>query len=363
MNALLTFATALIAVATLAPLLSMRAWWVRDFDFPRLQIACLAGLLIVVEAALKPAGPLAMTRLAILAGCVAYQLWWILPYTRLWRREVLPAGTVSRDCRLRILSANVLMDNRNAAAVVAQVRHWRPDIFVALETDHWWQSQLDTLKDDYPHTLQCPLPNRYGMSLYCRLPLIDPEIQFLLADDVPSMHFMVRLPCRAEVVVHCIHPTPPSPTENPSSSERDAELIVVGRAVAGHRRPVVVAGDLNDVAWSRTTRLFRKISGLLDPRVGRGMFNTFHADYVFFRWPLDHLFHSDEFCLVDMRRLGKTGSDHFPILVELALKAEAAERQEGLEADEEDRARARETLAEEEVAPSEVHQPADDQRH
>ena len=42
-----------------------------------------------------------------------------------------------------------------------------------------------------------------------------------------------------------------------------------------------MTGLLNGVAWSETTRLIRKISGLLDPRVGRQKFSTFHTDFWF----------------------------------------------------------------------------------
>jgi endonuclease/exonuclease/phosphatase (EEP) superfamily protein YafD len=128
-------------------------------------------------------------------------------------------------------------------------------------------------------------------------------------------------------------------------------------AEAEQGQPVIVAGDLNDVAWSPTTRLFRKISGMLDPRVGRGMFNTFHAKYPFMRWPLDHLFHSDHFALVRMERLPTFGSDHFPILIELALVPGLEHHQEGLQADADDHREADEKTQAKGVDGDDVHTP------
>ncbi len=66
------------------------------------------------------------------------------------------------------------------------------------------------------------------------------------------------------------------------------------------------------------------------------MYNTFHASYPFLRWPLDHLFHSDHFAVVNLARLPAFGSDHFPILVEIAFVKNLDREQEGLTPDEGD---------------------------
>jgi endonuclease/exonuclease/phosphatase (EEP) superfamily protein YafD len=144
--------------------------------------------------------------------------------------------------------------------------------------------------------------------------------------------------------VHCVHPRPPAPREASSSAERDAELLLVAKAVAAAGRPAIVIGDLNDVAWSATTRLFQKVSGMLDPRVGRGMFSTFHAKHPWLRWPLDHIFMSPEFTVVSLRRLDYFGSDHFPIHAELAYCPPAAAVQQAPRADAEDREVAEEKI-------------------
>ncbi|MGE0082497.1 MAG: endonuclease/exonuclease/phosphatase family protein [Thiohalomonadaceae bacterium] len=318
-------AVVLIAVAVFAasvvPLVRREAWWVRVFDFPRLQFLLLAlmvfALVRVTDQASTWPG-----RLALLAASAAalIQAARVFPYTPLAPREVMDARQAAPEDTLSLLIANVLMDNHASDAMLALVRACRPDLVLLLEPDAWWEAQMRPLEADWPHTVKRPLENESGMLLYSRLPLIEPETLYRLRDGIPSMRTQVQLPSGAQVSLHCVHPEPPSPTEAPTSLPRDAELLMVGREVKAHGGPTIVAGDLNDVAWSYTTRLFQKISGLLDPRRGRGMFNTFNAKVPLMRWPLDHVFHSGHFLLAEIRRLPAFGSDHFPVYVRLSLQ-------------------------------------------
>ena len=331
------FATIIIVIFTLLPIWRYEAWWVRSLDFPRLQLLVISILLLLLEMIVLDLSQLTTWGLLVATMlCFAYHAWWILPYTRVFPVEVKSAVSADSRTSLRIMTANVLTPNRNAKALIELVRENAPDILVTLESDAWWQARLDTLEPDYPHTIKCPLDNLYGMHVYSKLRLTDSHIEYLVEPEIPSIHALVNLPSGQKIRTHFLHPAPPSPTENEESSERDAELIIVAKSVAETDAPVIVTGDLNDVAWSETTRLFRKISGLLDPRIGRGMFNTFHADYWFIRWPLDHLFHSDHFTLSRIFRLRGFGSDHFALFTELVLEGKRDEQQSSLKANEDD---------------------------
>lgn len=355
----LTFLTLVLVLLTLAPLLHYQAWWIRVWDFPRLQLAILAAGFMLVCLCFSSQHGQALVLALINAGCAAYQCWWIYPYTSFSPKQVKDHRGYSDALRLRVMVSNVLTPNRQAPRLLAQVQAEQPDVLIALETDRWWQSQLDVLSADYPYSLKCPQDNLYGMHVYSRLPLKDAEIQFLVDDEIPSMHMLVQLDEQTDVRLHCVHPMPPSPTESEESTDRDAELVLVGKSVASAVQPVIVTGDLNDVAWSRTTQLFLKISGLLDPRRGRGMFCTFHAGYPFLRWPLDHVFHSQHFVLASIRRLQNMGSDHFPILIDLVYSPLKGKQQESLEKDAEDEADAQEIMAATESTADEVHAPGE----
>jgi endonuclease/exonuclease/phosphatase (EEP) superfamily protein YafD len=354
-------ATGILSFLTLLPLWRHEAWWVRSMDFPRLQLSVILLLLLVLESLLLDLShPSTWGLLGVVLLCLVYQAWWIVPYTRLFPVEVKSAINADSQKTIRIMTANVLTPNRNANALIQLVRENAPDVLVTFESDAWWQAKLDTLEPDYPHTIKCPLDNLYGMHVYSKLRMADSHIEYLVEPDIPSMHTLVSLPSGQKIRTHFLHPAPPSPTENEESSERDAELIIVAKSVAETDAPVIVTGDLNDVAWSETTRLFRKISGLLDPRIGRGMFNTFHAGYWFIRWPLDHLFHSDHFTLSRICRFSGFGSDHFALFTELALEVARNEHQGRIKAEADDYAWAKDKADDQGVSEEDVPRPESD---
>ena len=321
----------LVAFLTAWGWLPFDNWWVRGVEFPRIQILVLGimawiGMLLFGSEWQQGQWSLFIA----LTITLIFQLRMVLPYTLLYKKEVKNANitATSRDDQLKIMVSNVLTTNNKTQKLIDLVNKEQPDILITLETDKKWQQALTAIEPNYPYTVKIPLDNLYGMHLYSKLELINPEVKYLMIDDIPSIHTQLRLRNGCEVWLYCLHPMPPSPTEADKSTTRDAELLLVGRHIKEHNQKAILAGDLNDVAWSKTTRRFQRISGLLDPRIGRHFINTFHVSYPFLRWALDHIFHSPCFTLVDMKRLPSIGSDHFPVLTTLQYEPEKTYEQQ-----------------------------------
>lgn len=320
-----------IAFVTIWGWLPLDNWWVRGVEFPRIQIMVLGliawiGMLLFWSEWEGGQGLL----FVILSITLAFQLRMILPYTKLWKKEVQSAHDKpeGQAHQLKIMVSNVLTPNDQTQKLVDLVNQKQPDILITLESDLKWERALEQIESDYPYTVKVPLDNLYGMHLYSKLELIDPEVKYLIIDDIPSIHSQLRLQGGRVIWLYCLHPMPPSPTEADKSTTRDAELLMVGKHIKENEKTAILAGDLNDVAWSKTTRRFQRISGLLDPRVGRSFINTFHVKYPFLRWALDHIFHSACFTVVDIQRMPSIGSDHFPVMTTLQYQPEVASEQE-----------------------------------
>ncbi|WP_442892443.1 endonuclease/exonuclease/phosphatase family protein [Acinetobacter sp. USHLN143] len=324
-------------------------WWIRGADFPRLQILVLGFIAFVLFLVLEhPWNWLNQLLFVGLMAALAYQLKMVLPYTFVWKKQVkqVKQDQIDPQRQISLMVCNVLTTNSKYHLLIEQIQIHQPDLVLTLETDQNWQNALSVIEADYPYRVPVPLDNLYGMHLYSKLELSETEVKFILSDEIPSIHTTVILRSGQPVQLYCLHPKPPSPTEAKDSTLRDAELLIVGDQIKDLDESCIVMGDLNDVAWSRTTRLFQRISGLLDPRVGRHYVNTFHADYPFFRWSLDHVFHSTDFALVHMERLPHVGSDHFPVFLVLQTGRVFEHIQEELEQTDKDEQEAQKAIEE-----------------
>jgi len=251
---------------------------------------------------------------------------------------MLKAGRPLADQQLKLLVSNVYEHNENYKGCLEVIEKANPDVILLLETNQRWKEAVKPLDASYPYSIKVPLENTYGMLFYSKFPLRNEEVRYLVEVDIPSIHTQLQLPSGNWVQCYGLHPTPPVPNENPRSTERDKELLLVADMAKDHQLPVLVFGDLNDVAWSYTTNLFLKMSGLLDPRRGRAFLNTFHAKYPLLRFPLDHVFCSTDFKLIEIKRLENYNSDHFPVFIHLQLEeiAESQQEENKLDADQED---------------------------
>lgn len=315
---------------TIKPFIRSANWFIRLGDFPRLQVLGLLAVSLVVHLLyFNLVNVLDYVFVLVLLACITHQLRLILPFTSVHPKEVQNAREPDLDdTNISVLIFNVLMENTNYAGVLQFIKERKADVVLLAEPNKVWAKNLASLSEIYPFQVSHLLENHYGIMLFSQLEIHDTEIQFIIQKDIPSIHTQIRLRSGDDIAFHGVHPRPPVPEERGRSTERDGELLLVGKAVRESNLPCIVAGDLNDAAWSYTTRLFKRISGLLDPRVGRGFFNTFHAQYRLFRLPLDHVFHSHHFRLIEMLRIKKScGSDHFPVWIHLSYEKDAAAHQ------------------------------------
>ncbi|MEX0824800.1 MAG: endonuclease/exonuclease/phosphatase family protein [Pirellulaceae bacterium] len=333
-------------------------WFIRGWDFPRVQIItlgiiCLATYFTVrllTDANVFGRSWQWPDTAVVLLGCglIIWHLVQVINYTPLGRRQVLQTTSPDDERAIRLVVSNVEFENENYDLWLAVIGRAEADMVIAVEVDERWLRAIESLRAEFPFEIAQPQDNWYGMLVLSKLPLADIATRFLVEKDIPSIHMTVELRSGQRIRISAIHPRPPEPVRGNDSDHRDAELVVLAREMEDESLPTIVGGDLNDVAWSSTTRLFLRLSRLLDPRRGRGFFNTFHAKHFWLRFPLDHVFHSREFTLRKLERLAFVGSDHFPMLIELQYEPTEKAEQPPMELDEDHEEQAEEIVEREE---------------
>jgi len=276
------------------------AAWPGDMIAPfrvQLAIAALVGFGLALA--------LRRLRIVVLAG-VALAAMLVPMAMRLVDRPTLAESGAGRT--ISLVFANVLLDNRQYDRVVALARAQDSDIFAAAETTAEWVTELDRLKDRYPHSFAPTDLGGFGVAFYAKRPF-SATLERAGTRKLP----LIRADF-GDMVVFVVHPMPPA-SERLTRDNREY-LEAVAKLVAAETLPVIIAGDMNTTLWSRN------IGPLLAAKVQwpaqSGMAYTWPVGRPWMAVQIDHVLTlgatAGRFSV-----LGDVGSDHYPVRADIVL--------------------------------------------
>lgn len=255
---------------------------------------------------------------AALAIVVFHCHWVLLP---LLPRS--PPSTAGRS--LRVASANLLVVNETPAALAAELDRLDADVYFLQELSSDWDNELERLGfwRRYPFNQRYTGEDAFGAAIAARLPVRN--LQVFWSAELPQMRGVLRLDDR-DVELLCIHLLPPRTQEYTRYYHQGAEqLLDIVRRL--ERRSFIVAGDFNSTPDSDFATRMRDLADDSWEAGGRGFGFGFTWPNGMFPVPpvrLDHVFVSHDFGVVGARVGEGAGSDHRPIVADLARRSTLA---------------------------------------
>ncbi|GAB2893673.1 endonuclease/exonuclease/phosphatase family protein [Uliginosibacterium flavum] len=214
---------------------------------------------------------------------------------------------------LSVVSANVHLENDDAQSLRRWLGVTRPDVVILLEVSPAYAAGLQGLSD-YPHQQLLTQEGPFSMALLSRHPLFGVEV-LRDADGIPGLAASLDV-AGQRVRILAEHPMPP--LSRYDHVQRNQKLAARAAEAAASALPSVLAGDLNATPWSSAFaglagQGLRRASGITPtwPAIGR----------AFPGIPIDHVLVSSHWAVVSTARGPDLGSDHYPVLVRLALPA------------------------------------------
>ncbi len=272
--------------------------------------ATVAGVLLAIVCVLLRM----RIRSAAACGLAALHLFPVLPYVVPSERsgsQGLPS--------VRLLQVNVNTANRQHEAVEKLVMDRKPDVLALLEVNERWLAALGSLHRRYPHRIERPQNDNFGIALFSRFPLDDLRFRRLHHDGVYMIVGRFSLGSTPVTLV-VAHPVPPVGAAY--SALRNGQLDELSEVVQGFEESeIILLGDLNTSPWSPVYRRFERSSGLRNGARGLGLRPTWPTGFRPLMIPLDHCLLSPGLRALSLETGPEVGSDHLPVLVEIVPSA------------------------------------------
>jgi endonuclease/exonuclease/phosphatase (EEP) superfamily protein YafD len=313
LSALVIVATLALVLLSFGALIETNAWWVRMTDFPRIHyLIGLILLLVFLAVARFMNGKLRLVLAVLALAAALYNERKLSPYFGLGDTAALAC---EEGDSFSLMVANVRKGNRSADALLRLVDQYSPDLFLAMETNEWWDEQLAALDSTMPHKAQRITGGFFGMHLFSQLPIQQTEVIFPVDQDAPAILTDVALRSGKSIRFIGLHPRPPHPGE--ASTGRDGQLMWAALQARDSKMPTVIGGDLNAVPWEVSIERLQRVGGFIDPRERHGYHATYDAKSWVMYWPLDQILHQAGLSVVSFTVLPSFGSDHYPVMATL----------------------------------------------
>ena len=146
MNYFFYIAGGILLLFSLVPMVRKNHWYIRAFDFPRLQVFYLLLALAVTYLLLPNIKQWNYWYLLVLAIAMVALLYRIVPYTPfapVQTKRVTDKENKPQDVRLMVY--NVLMYNKEYESTLDLIKKVDPDILVLVETGEEWEKSYAAL--------------------------------------------------------------------------------------------------------------------------------------------------------------------------------------------------------------------------
>ena len=217
---------------------------------------------------------------------------------------------------LRLYSHNIYYLNNNLEAITADVKKYNPDIVFLMEYSTAIQAAIEEDFVDYPYRLIEPSRYTMGLALFSRIPFENAEVVRFETTRIPIFHLEFLVDGKPVSFVGG-HPWPPLPRWGTFHRQQMQTLTDVASEA---KHPLIVTGDFNASPWSYTVRRLRLAAKVQDARRGFGFGKTWRFG-GFLSLLIDQLLISEEWQVLNFVYGDWGGSDHAPLVVDLALKA------------------------------------------
>jgi endonuclease/exonuclease/phosphatase (EEP) superfamily protein YafD len=307
LDRLLLFAVVLVAGVSVAPLGAKLSWMLELTTHFRVQYLAATAVLLVLVALRRRWLPAAVL---VAAGAVSAAP--VLPYLR---PPLAPEPARAEVAPLNVLSVNVSYRQFSARRLLEIIREANPAVLVVQELTPHAERVLAELDTAFPHNRKFPAPGPAGIGLWSRYELESGAT--IAIGRRPAIEARVRGPSGSFTVIG-VHLS--APVTRRRAAARNQELAALASRIAAIEGPIVVAGDFNVTPYSPYFAEWLEGTGLTDSRRGRTLSVSWPTTLPAVGIPIDHVAVNDRFAILSHHRLPNFESDHYGLLVELALR-------------------------------------------